>query len=146
MLRRCVSVILGFVFTIFTATVFSAPAAVQGTEASIIGRITDQSGAVLPGVRVTATSAALQAGQVTGETNEVGEYRLSPLPIGVYEVAYELSGFQSVRRQEIRLTVGFTARVDVQLRVGAAGETVTVSSEAPVVAAAGCTPNTAMTR
>jgi len=73
MLRRCVSVILGFVFTIFTSTVFSAPAAAQGTEASIIGRITDQSGAVLPGVRVTATSAALQAGQVTGETNEVGE-------------------------------------------------------------------------
>ena len=73
MLRRCVSVILGFVFTIFTSTVFSAPAAAQGTEASIIGRITDQSGAVLPGVRVTAASAALQAGQVTGETNEVGE-------------------------------------------------------------------------
>jgi len=146
MLRRCVSVILGFVFTIFTATVFRAPAAAQGTESSIIGRVTDQSGAVLPGVRVTAASAALQAGQVTGETNEVGEYRLSPLPIGVYEVAYELSGFQSVRRQEIRLTVGFTARVDVQLRVGAAGETVTVSSEAPVVDVAASTPSTVLTK
>ena len=146
MLRRCVSVILGFVLTIFIATVFSAPAAAQGTEASIIGRVTDQSGAVLPGVRVTAASPALQAGQVTGETNEVGEYRLSPLPIGVYEVAYELSGFQSVRRQEIRLTVGFTARVDVQLRVGAVGETLTVSSEAPVVDVAASTPSTVLTK
>src|SRR5207247_10219983 len=63
-----------------------------------------------------------------------------------YELSYELSGFQSVRRQEIRLTVGFTARVDVQLRVGAAGETVTVSSEAPVVDVAASTPSTVLTK
>src|SRR5438034_9947697 len=88
MLRRCVSVILGFVFTIFTATVFRAPAAAQGTESSIIGRVTDQSGAVLPGVRVTAASPALQAGQVTGERNEVGGCRLSPVPSGGHGGAY----------------------------------------------------------
>jgi hypothetical protein len=62
----------------------SSAAAGQGTVASIIGQVTDQSGAVLPGVTVTATSPALQVAQVTAVTNEVGEYRLAPLPIGVY--------------------------------------------------------------
>ena len=76
-----------------------SPAAAQGTAASIIGQVTDQSGAVLPGVTVTATGPALQVPQLTAVTNEVGEYRLAPLPIGVYEVAFEVAGFQPVRRR-----------------------------------------------
>ena len=48
-----------------------------GSGASIIGQVTDQSGGVLPGVTVTATSPALQVPQVTTITNEVGEYRLA---------------------------------------------------------------------
>jgi hypothetical protein len=129
MLRRCVSVAIA----VFLSAVPSSPAAAQGTTASIIGKITDQSGAVLPGVTVTATSPALQVPEVTDVTNEVGEYRLAPLPIGVYEVAFELQGFQPARRQDIRLTVGFTATINVQLGVGAVAETVTVSGAAPVV-------------
>jgi hypothetical protein len=58
----------------------------QGQEASIIGQVIDESGAVLPGVVVTASSPALQVGSITSVTNERGEYRLSPLPIGTYEV------------------------------------------------------------
>src|SRR5688572_30985554 len=69
------------------------PAAGQGSAASIIGQVTDGSKALLPGVTVTATSPALQVPQVTTVTNESGEYRLAPLPIGVYEVTFELSGF-----------------------------------------------------
>ena len=48
----------------------------QGQEASIIGQVTDESGAVLPGVAVVATSSALQVRQVTDVTNERGEYRV----------------------------------------------------------------------
>src|SRR5262245_15418867 len=99
--------------------VSSSPAAGQGVTASIIGQVTDQSGAVLPGVMVTATGPALQVPQVTDVTNEVGEYRLAPLPIGVYQVTFELAGFQGARRQEVRLTVGFTAKIDVQLGLSA---------------------------
>src|SRR5215510_12193199 len=84
----------------------------QGQDASIIGQVTDESGAVLPGVTVTASSPALQIQTITTITNERGEYRLSPLPIGTYEVVYTLSGFQTVRQQNIRLTVGFVAKVD----------------------------------
>ena len=53
------------------------PAAVHAQEASIIGQVTDDTGAVLPGVTVTATSPALQVKQVVDVTNERGEYRLT---------------------------------------------------------------------
>ena len=56
--------------------------AAQATQAGIVGVVTDTSGAVLPGVTVTATGPALQVPQVEAVTNERGEYRLSPLPIG----------------------------------------------------------------
>ena len=121
------------------------PAFGQGTPASIIGQVTDQSGAVLPGVTVTATSPALQVPQVTAVTNDLGEYRLAPLPIGVYEVAFELGGFQPVRRQDIRLTVGFTARIDVQLGLATVAESVTVSGAAPVVDVSSTSGSTLLT-
>ncbi len=69
----------------------------QTTDASIVGQARDESGAVLPGVTVTATSPALQVGSATTVTDERGEYRLTPLPIGLYVVTYELSGFQGIR-------------------------------------------------
>lgn len=95
---------------------------------SIVGRVTDESGAVLPGVTVTATSPALQLPQVTDVTDGQGDFRLTPLPIGTYEVTYTLTGFQTVRREGLRLTAGFIARVDVVLKVGAIEESVTVSA------------------
>ena len=124
----------------------SAPAFAQGAAASIIGQVRDSSGAVLPGVTVTATSPALQVPQVTAVTNEVGEYRLSPLPIGLYDVSFELSGFETLRRPQIRLTVGFTARVDVALGVGTLAETVNVSGAAPIVDVASTSGSTLITK
>ena len=118
----------------------------QGQEASIIGQVTDESGGVLPGVTVTATSPALQIRQLVDVSNERGEYRLTPLPIGTYTVQYELSGFGTLRRQDIRLTAGFTARVDVQLKVGTLAETITVSGAAPVVDATSTAARTQLTR
>jgi hypothetical protein len=105
----------------------------QVEEASIIGRLTDESGAVMPGVTVTATSPALQVGQVTDVTNDRGEYRLTPLPIGTYTVEYALSGFQTIRRDGLRLTAGFVAKVDEVMKIGALAETLTVSGAAPIV-------------
>src|SRR5439155_22045889 len=93
-------------------------AAQAAASGSIIGQVRDESGAVLPGVTVTATSPALQVPSVSTVTDEQGEYRLTPLPIGVYAVDYELSGFQKVRQEDIRITVGFIARLDVKLHVG----------------------------
>ena len=123
-----------------------AGAGQAGNPAGISGVITDSSGAVLPGVTVTATSPALQIPSVTSVSDERGEYRLSPLPIGVYSVLFELSGFQNLRREGVRLTVGFTARVDVQLNVGALAETVTVSGASPLVDTTSTATSTELTR
>src|SRR5712691_11678678 len=115
-------------------------------EGSIIGQVTDEGGGVLPGVTVTATSRALQIPQVTDVTNELGEYRLTALPIGTYAVLYELAGFGTLRREDIRLTAGFTARVDIRLKLGTLTETVTVSGEAPIVDVASTSTRTQLTR
>jgi len=115
-------------------------------EAVILGRVTDDTGAVLPGVTVTATSPALQVPQVLGTTDERGEYRLASLPIGTYAVVYALEGFETVRRQELRLTIGFQAKVDIVMKVGTLSESVTVTGEAPVVDVTSTTSRTQLTR
>src|SRR5262245_36942687 len=114
--------------------------------ANIIGVVSDESGAVLPGVTVTATSPSLQVGRVTTLTDASGEYRLSNLPLGTYEVIYTIDGFQAVKRDSVRLTAGFTARIDVPLKLGSLNETITVSGASPVVDVASSTPRTALTR
>src|SRR6478735_8535998 len=115
-------------------------------DASITGRVADESGAVMPGVTVTATSPALQVPSVVAVTDEKGEYRLTPLPIGTYQIDYGLSGFQTIRRDGIRLTVGFSARIDVQLKVGSLEETITVSGASPVVDTKSMAATTQFTR
>ena len=118
----------------------------RALAASIIGQVTDQSGAVLPGVTVTATSPALQVPQVTSVTNERGEYRLAPLPVGLYEVAFDLAGFRPAQREAVRLTVGFIAKVDVALGLASVAETVTVSGASPLVDVSATSGNTLLTR
>ncbi len=126
--------------------VSSVAIAAQGTTASIIGRVTDESGAVLPGVTISATSPALQLPAVVDVTDASGEYRLTPLPIGTYVVEYALAGFQPIRHENLRLTTGFVAKVDVVLKIGALAETITVSGAAPVVDVTSTTTSFQMTR
>jgi hypothetical protein len=102
------------------------------TAGQIEGRITDDSDAVLPGVTVTArntstgfTRSAVSDGQ--------GLYRLTLLPLGVYELTAELQGFASVRRENLPLAVGETKTVNVAMRVATVQETVTVQAEAPLI-------------
>ena len=129
-------------FLVLTAAV----SATAQQAAGIIGQVADESGAVLPGVTVTTTSPALQVPSVVAVTDERGEYRLSPLPIGTYTVEFTLPGFQTVRHEGVRLTVGFTARVDGRLNVGALQETITVSGATPVVDTRSTTATTQFTK
>jgi hypothetical protein len=121
------------VAVITTVSVILASGLAVAQEASIVGRVTDNSGGVLPGVTVTATSPALQVQTITVVTDERGEYRITPLPIGTYEVLYSLPGFHSIKREGLRLTVGFVLTMDMVLEVGSVTETVTVSGASPVV-------------
>jgi hypothetical protein len=113
--------------------------------ATILGQVRDSSGGVLPGVAVTATSPAMPVGEMTAVTNENGEYRISPLPIGVYQVSYSLQGF-GVKRHEVRLTTGFVAKIDVTLEVGSLDETITVSGASPIVDVTSTSTSTHLTR
>ena len=109
--------------------VCASPVSAQAqTTGSIVGRVTDESGGSLPGVTVTATSPALQVPQVSTVSDPQGDYRLTPLPIGTYDVVYSLQGFQTLKRSGVRLTAGFVARVDEVMHIGAIEESVTVSA------------------
>jgi hypothetical protein len=114
-----------------------APSAfAQGGGASstgtILGRVTDAQGAVLPGVTVTATSPSALGAQ-TAVSSETGNYRFPALPPGVYTVTYELSGFNTVRREGIQLALGFTATINIEMALATLQETVTVTGESPVI-------------
>jgi hypothetical protein len=112
---------------------YANAASAQETAAGFIGVVRDESGAVLPGVTITATSSSLQTPSATDVTGTQGEYRLVPLPIGVYTLDYALSGFQTFRHEGVRLSTGVQARLDVVMKVGSLAETVTVAGAAPVV-------------
>ena len=100
-------------------------------QASIAGIVRDTSGAVLPGVTVEASSPALIEKVRSAVTDDSGQYRIVDLRPGTYAVTYTLAGFNTVRREGIELTGTFVASINVDLRVGAIEETVTVTGESP---------------
>ncbi|MEW6320243.1 MAG: carboxypeptidase regulatory-like domain-containing protein [Acidobacteriota bacterium] len=112
--------------------VAAQPAAAQEFRGRINGTVVDNTGAVLPGVTVTASSPALIQPQVQ-VTGAAGEFRFLALPPGVYELMFELAGFQTVRREGIRVVINQTLTVDQQLQVATLQETVTVTGESPIV-------------
>jgi hypothetical protein len=105
-------------------------AAAQG---SIAGSVRDTSGAVLPGVTVEASSAALIEKTRTAVTDSAGQYRIVDLPPGTYDVVFSLAGFKTIRREGIILQGSFNALVNGDLQVGALEETITVTGESPIV-------------
>lgn len=108
------------------------PLSAQQQTGEIFGRVTDDSGAVLPGVTVTvAGPTLLQPRVVTSSAS--GSYRVPGLPIGTYSITFELAGFRTRVQQDIRITIGFNAQVNGQLELSSVEETVTVSGEAPIV-------------
>jgi hypothetical protein len=112
------------------------PALVYAQEATFAGAITDSSGAVLPGVTITAVHEA-SGNTFAAVTDERGEFRL-PVRVGSYRLAFELSGFTTVNRS-VQILIGQTAEVDVQMSPSAVQETVTVTGEAPLVDTTGST-------
>jgi hypothetical protein len=102
-------------------------------QASITGVVKDISGAVLPGVTVEAASPALIEKTRTAATDGTGQYRIIDLAPGIYSVTFTLTGFNTVKREGIELMGSFVASVNVELKVGAVEESVTVTAETPLV-------------
>ena len=116
------------------AALFAIPwsAFAQRTTGDIRGVVTDQSGAVLPGVTVTLRGPAVP-GAPTTVSNEEGIYRFPNLAPGTYEITAELSGFTKTAQTGIPVSLGATAEVNVQMQVSTQSETITVVAESPVV-------------
>ena len=111
----------------------AAPAAALAQTGSIAGEVTDETGGVLPGVTVEATSPALIEGVRATVTDGAGLYEIEALRPGTYTVTFTLPGFNTFVREGIELTSGFTANVAGLMSVGAIEETVTVSGASPII-------------
>jgi hypothetical protein len=104
----------------------------QSVRGTILGTVTDASGAVVRGAKVTAvqTSTGLTR---TEPTNAEGEYSIPQLPVGPYTVTAEQPGFKKTERTGIELRVDDKLRIDLALALGQVSETVAVEATAPVV-------------
>jgi Carboxypeptidase regulatory-like domain/TonB dependent receptor len=120
-------------------------AGAQEFRGRINGTVTDNTGAVLPGVTVTATGPALIQPQ-SALTGEDGTYRFPALPAGVYTLTFELAGFQKLTREGIRVVINTTLSVDGKLNVASLQESVTVSGQSPVVDTSTTTVGTNFTK
>ena len=102
-------------------------------DSGIAGLVRDTTGGVLPGVTVEASSPALIEGVRAAITDGQGRYNVIDLLPGAYVVTFRLPGFNTIRREGIELTAGFTAPVNVQMQVGSLEETITVTAASPQV-------------
>src|SRR5215470_11613580 len=107
----------------------SSPLFAQVKSSAITGTVTDSSGAILPGAKVTVTETGTGTVNTT-QTNEVGQYNVPYLPIGKYTVEVTMEGFQTFRKTDIDLAGGTTLRNDVAMQLGSTNTTVEVTAEA----------------
>jgi hypothetical protein len=106
--------------------------AAQGGDGSLRGVVTDQQGAAVPGVTITATSAALITPALAVSESD-GSYRVINLPPGTYTVQAELPGFTTFRREGVVLRAAANFQVDITMQLGSVQETITVSGDSPML-------------
>ncbi|MCC6537147.1 MAG: carboxypeptidase regulatory-like domain-containing protein, partial [Bryobacterales bacterium] len=106
-----------------------SPVRAQVLKGQILGTITDQSGAVVPGVKVTITDSRTNL-QRSGDTNDAGNYFFVNLDPGDYKVEAEKTGFAKALRSGVELLPNVTARVNFELTAGAVTQTIDVSANA----------------
>lgn len=123
--RMCVLVCL--------AVLSSGSLAYAQTTGSITGTVTDASGAVLPGATITLTGERLIGGPQTQVSDTTGNYRFDRLSPGTYGVKFELQGFRTVDRPDVRISAAFVATINGKMEVGSLAETITVTGESPTV-------------
>jgi hypothetical protein len=114
------------------ACLLPRPAAAQAVTGTLLGTVSDTTGAVLPGATVTATNTDTGFNRtVTADAS--GEYAIPSIPTGTYTVAGELSGFKSIQMSNIRVGVDQRVRIDLRLEVGEMSESITIEATTPLV-------------
>jgi hypothetical protein len=112
------------------ATVLATGAYAQAIYGNIYGKVTDESGAVLPGVSVTLSGIGAPQ---TATTGSQGEFRFLNLSAGAYTVKTELAGFATVERSNVVVNVGVNTELTIPMKVASVATTITVSGEVPLL-------------
>ena len=125
--------LLGFAFTLYLTILLGlGPLSGQTTTGSIVGTVTDPSGAVIGAASITITNMDTNI-SVKATTDQSGNYVVTPLAIGRYSVTVEAAGFKKSVRTDITVNVQDRVRVDAALEVGAVTDTVEVQAAAPLL-------------
>ena len=120
------------IYVMITLCSFTSAAVAQQTTGNINGRITDDQGAAVPGVTVTATNP--ETGFVrTSVTDGEGIYRLTALPVGTYDITAELQGFSKVDNKGIVVNVAQTLDVNMTLKIATLTEAIEVRGSTPLI-------------
>jgi len=117
----------------------------QSTNASLAGRVTDPSNALIVDAKVAAISVDTNI-RYEGVTNSAGEFYLTNLLPGTYRIEIEKPGFKKLARPDVFLHVQDALEIDLQMVLGSASETVTVQSGVPVIDAESTSVNTVIDR
>ena len=115
--RKRLTLVVMSVLTMLLSLVLTPPDILAQSTAQISGNVTDQSGAVLPGVEVTMTQTDTGLTRTT-VTNETGSYALPSLPVGPYKLEASLPGFRSFVQSGIVLQVNASPVINPVLEVG----------------------------
>jgi hypothetical protein len=99
---------------------------------TITGTVSDPAGAVVANAQIQARNVETGV-TYQGATSNTGNYTLSQLPVGTYEVTVNVAGFKKYTRQNLQVQVAATLRADISLEVGASTESVTVNEVAPLL-------------
>ncbi|HMF99299.1 MAG TPA: carboxypeptidase-like regulatory domain-containing protein, partial [Vicinamibacterales bacterium] len=129
---RSVRSLLVLSFVLLTGAAAAPVATAQILYGTIVGIVRDSSGAVVPGVTVTIVNRDTNLTR-EATTNADGAYSVINLLAGPYDVKFTLSGFRDVARNNVPVTIGEIARVDVGMEVGAVSESVLVVGESPLL-------------
>ncbi len=117
----------------------------QSTNASLTGRITDPSKAAVAEAKIAAISAATNFRYET-TTNTSGEYYLTNLPPGLYQIEVEKPGFKKFIKPDVILHVQDALKIDFEMTVGSVSESITVEAGAPLVNTESATVSTVVDR
>jgi hypothetical protein len=110
----------------------SLPAAAQTSYGSVIGTVTDPTGAVVPGVAIKLVNSATSESH-SAKTDEHGDYEFLDLLPGIYKLTFEHQGFKRMDRGNVEVKTSTVVRIDLAMEVGAVDEQVVVSSAAPSI-------------
>jgi Carboxypeptidase regulatory-like domain len=128
------------IFAVVLLLGLTLPTALAQTQGRITGRVSDSSGAVIVGAKVTIENRGTQVKR-TLDTNSSGDYVAPGLEPGLYSIAVEAPNFKKMVRERVQIEVANDLRIDFQLTPGAATETLEVKDEAPLVDATTSTLN-----